>query len=202
MFIESVRISEGRMMLAPLHERRMHDTSMEAFGRFHLPPLSSIEIPDWCQTGEIKMRILYGEELEEVSFTKYNHRDIKKLKIVEAGRDIDYHLKYADRTCIDRLYNMRGDCDDIIVVKDGKICDTSYTNIILTDGYRMYVPSSFLLPGVMRSWLIATGTVQIGDFGISDILPDNKWGFTHLMMINAMMPPESAITIPLESVVR
>lgn len=200
MFIESVRISQGRVMLASFHECRMSDTCMETYGRFRLPPLSAIEIPDWCRAGEVKMRIVYGEDLEEVSFSKYECRDIKTLKIMEVGPDMDYHLKYADRSCIERFYNMREDCDDILMVRDGKICDTSYTNVILTDGKRKFVPSTFLLPGVMRSWLISSGEVQIGDFDVSALVPGNKWGITHLMMINAMMPPESAIVVPLESV--
>lgn len=201
MFVESVRISRGRMMLAAFHERRMFDTCMETYGNFNLPPLSALEIPDWCRSEEVKMRIVYGKELREVSFMKYERRAVKSLKVVEAGHDVDYHLKYADRSCLERLYALRGECDDILIVRNGKICDTSYTNVILTDGSRMIVPSTFLLPGVMRSWLISEGLAGVDDLDISSILPDNRWGFTHIMMINAMMPPESAITVPLESVV-
>lgn len=188
-------------MLAPFHERRMLDTCMEAYGEFRLPPLSAIDIPDWCHAGEVKMRIVYGRNIENVSFVRYERRAVRSLKVVEAGVDMDYHLKYADRACIERLYGMRGHCDDILIVRDGRICDTSYTNVIMTDGKRRFVPSTYLLPGVMRSWLISTGKVMVDDFDVTSLMPDNKWGFTHIMMINSMMPPESAIVIPLESVV-
>lgn len=201
MFIESVRISKGRMMLAPFHERRMFDTCMEAYGEFRLPPLSAIDMPDWCHAGEVKMRIVYGRNIENVSFVRYERRVVGSLKVVEAGAEMDYHLKYADRSCIERLYGMRGHCDDILIVRNGRICDTSYTNVIMTDGKRRFVPSTCLLPGVMRSWLISTGKVMVDDFDVSSLMPDNKWGFTHIIMINAMMPPESAIIIPLESVI-
>ncbi|MDE5713267.1 MAG: hypothetical protein K2I16_06560, partial [Muribaculaceae bacterium] len=57
-----------------------------------------------------------------------------------------------------------------------------------------------LLPGIMRRHLIESGKVAVLPLTNQDLRPGNRYGFTHLLMINAMMPPEAAPCIALENI--
>lgn len=62
-------------------------------------------------------------------------REIRSLRLVAADDELDYHLKYADRSALARLLQRRDDCDEILIVRDGAITDTSYSNVAFsTDG--------------------------------------------------------------------
>ena len=60
-------------------------------------------------------------------------REIRSLKVVVDDR-IDYSFKSADRSSLNRLTAQKGDCDEIIIVKNGLVTDTSFTNIAVFDG--------------------------------------------------------------------
>ena len=53
---------------------------------------------------------------------------------------------------------MRGACDEILIIKDGHITDTSISNIVfrLPDGWWL-TPFTPLLKGIMRTYLLESG---------------------------------------------
>ena len=66
--------------------------------------------------------------------------------------DICYPYKYTDRDNINRLIELRGDCDDILIIKNGMVTDSSYANVVFRDLNGNWVtPSTFLLPGTIRA---------------------------------------------------
>ncbi|MDE5635207.1 MAG: aminotransferase class IV [Muribaculaceae bacterium] len=95
----------------------------------------------------------------------------------------------------------RGDCDEILIIKDTLITDTSYSNIIFTGTDGIYTPRSPLLAGVMRQHLIDSGTLIEHDLTVSDIRPGNPLGITSAYMINAMLPPGAASPIPVGQII-
>ncbi|MDE5675768.1 MAG: aminotransferase class IV [Muribaculaceae bacterium] len=199
-FIETIRVSNGMIMLPHLHHQRMEATCRETFGSFHHPSPTTIPIPDKYSIGEVKLRIIYSRDEMQWEFIPYSRRPVHSLRIIEASPATDYHLKYADRTTLNRLHDLRDGCDEVLISISGKPCDTTYTNIILTDGKRLVTPSSCLLPGIMRRHLIESGKVAVLPLTNQDLRPGNRYGFTHLLMINAMMPPEAAPCIALENI--
>jgi 4-amino-4-deoxychorismate lyase len=84
---------------------------------------------------------------------------VNSLKLVDVCSDFDYHLKFADRSALNSLRELRGDCDEILIVKNGYITDTSYSNVVFTDGQHFVAPSTFLLPGTMRASLLNWGLI-------------------------------------------
>ncbi|MDE7080782.1 MAG: aminotransferase class IV [Muribaculaceae bacterium] len=200
-FLESIRISDGEMMLPELHARRMHDTCIEAFGHCPLPSPDSIRVPEEFGRGEVKLRILYDDAGWRHEFAHYSPRRVCSLRCVEVPAGFDYHLKYADRSGLDALRLRRGEADEILILRDGVPCDTSYSNILLADDAgRLVIPSSCLLPGVMRRHLTESGQAEVLPVSRADLLPGNQFGFTRLLMINAMLPPHLSPCIPLECI--
>jgi 4-amino-4-deoxychorismate lyase len=199
MLIETIRVVDGHFVDVERHLRRMKESSAEVYGHpVCLPDLSSSVIPAEMRRGIVKCRIEYGRGVSDISFTSYVPRDIRTLKLIDSPPGCDYHLKYADRGWIGELAAMRGDCDDILIIKDGLPTDTSYTNIMLQAGETFHTPDSCLLPGTMRARLIECGMAKIRHIALSDLFSSDS-PYTHIRLINAMMPLEEAPSVPISS---
>ncbi len=133
------------------------------------------------QSGWWKCRILYDGSGQEISLDSYHPKQVSSFKIVHDDQ-IDYRHKWADRSHLDRLYQQRGKCDDIIIIKDGKVTDSYYANLIFKKDGRWFTPESFLLPGVMRQKLLNEGVIQT-----ADITALNIRNFEKVKMINALL---------------
>jgi 4-amino-4-deoxychorismate lyase len=140
--------------------------------------LSGIERP---LTGLYKCRIVYDDEMKDVEFIAYQPKPIRSLRIIEHDR-INYEFKYKDRKTIDRLYELRKECDDILIVKRGLVTDSSYSNIIFKKGKRWYTPWSALLKGTQRQYLLENELIEEEEIRAEDIKT-----FETFKLINAML---------------
>ncbi len=110
-------------------------------------------------------------------------------------RSIDYHFKYADRTPLLQLLELRGACDDVLIVRHGEITDTSYSNILLFDGTRYVTPRASLLNGTKRRRLLEEGRIEE-----AAIRPSDLPRFQTLHLINAMLDIEDNISLPVSRI--
>ena len=147
LFIETIRVEDGTFVRPELHLQRMRQTVREAYGVASGFDLADGSIPLQHRKGTVKCRIVYGRSLSEISFAPYVPREIRSLRLVAADDELDYHLKYADRSALARLLQRRDDCDEILIVRDGAITDTSYSNVAFFDGRKYVTPDTFLLYG-------------------------------------------------------
>ena len=62
----------------------------------------------------------------------------------------------------DKLMELRGDKDDILIIKNGKVTDTSYANVVLSDkeGKCITPNSTYLLHGTRRASLLKSGKIR------------------------------------------
>ncbi len=124
--------------------------------------------PDSVDDRRHKCRLLYGRRIGTPQFEPYHPQRVTSLRAV-AAESLDYHLKYADRRLLTELRKRRGECDEIIIVVDGMVTDTSYSNLAFFDGSRWYTPDTPLLAGTKRDELIRTGTLEVARIAVSDI---------------------------------
>lgn len=182
LLIESIKLVDGRFCNLFYHEQRMLRAMSALFGSdddFHLEKfLSELPVP---ARGLFKCRILYDDTSKQVEFIPYQPREIRSLKIVEQDR-ITYEYKYADRRNIDKLFEQREDCDDILIVKKGNVTDSSFSNIVFRDGKNWYTPWSALLKGTMRQNLIDNNRITEENIQLADIKTFKKF-----KLINAML---------------
>lgn len=191
-FIETMRVVDGQIANLNAHLFRMRNTIIESFGaNSDLPNLCSLVVPIDAK----KCRIVYDTQIQSIEFSDYEPRRVTSLKLVEASPELDYHLKYADRSDLLSLRERRADCDDILIVKNGYITDTSYSNVVFTDGNVFVTPNSFLLPGTMRSLLLQKGEIAEASITIEDIK-----NYTHVALINAMLPLHTVPFIPVSNI--
>jgi 4-amino-4-deoxychorismate lyase len=179
--IESIRLLDGRFCNLFYHEQRM----IRALDLLYGTPqsvnleklLGELTVP---ATGLFKCRILYDDAVTDISLTRYSPRVIRSLKVVEHDT-ISYAFKYENRTDIEQLFEKRGGCDDILIVKKGDITDSSYSNVVFSRGKEWFTPWSTLLKGTMRQNLIENNKVREEDITLKDLR-----SFDKCKLINAM----------------
>ena len=119
--------------------------------------------------------------VEEIAFQHNHKRKIKSFKVVQCD-EIDYSLKYADRSLLNELFSLREEHDDILIVKNGLLTDTSYCNIVLENNQQFFTPGTPLLKGTKREELLQSGLIQEAYLTVSDLVL-----FKRIHFINAML---------------
>jgi 4-amino-4-deoxychorismate lyase len=141
-----------------------------------------------------KCRVIYSKSIEKIEFLPYSFRQIKTLRLVE-NNGIDYSNKYADRTELDNLFSQKGECDDIIIVKNGLITDSFAANLVFYDGEKWWTPDSPLLKGTKREKLLEEKTISACKIEVSDLHKYSRVG-----LINAMIEFDAMPVIRIENI--
>jgi 4-amino-4-deoxychorismate lyase len=182
LLLESIRLSDGEFQNLFYHEQRMNRALKFLCGvqeHFDLEAfLSQIDRP---ANGLYKCRIVYDDSSRDIEFIPYQYKKIDSLRVVEHDR-ISYEFKYADRKLIDRLYALKKEYDDVLIVKRGLVTDSSFSNIVFRRGNRWYTPWSALLKGTMRSNLLERNLIHEEEIRVEDIKT-----FDSFKLINAML---------------
>jgi len=196
LLVETIKVKDGEIFNIDYHSARFNKTRKELFSAGPAVDLGDkLNIPAYALKGLFKCRIEYNEHIRKIDFTPYELRNISTLKMIDAG-DLEYHYKYIMRDSINQLFEQRGMCDDILMIKDGKICDTSYANIILrAEDQTWYTPSTYLLRGTKREYLLNMGLIRE-----REITPYNLGEFKELRLINSMIDIEDTAGIPVSSI--
>jgi len=195
--IETICLKDRQLLHPEWHEKRLNDTRKELFGiTASLKLQDFITLPSSLQDGVYKCRILYGEQIESVEFQPYSPRLLRSLQLVECG-ELDYRFKYEDRGAIDRLSVLRGNADDILLVRDGLITDTSFSNIVFFDGKSWVTPDSCLLNGTQRQRLLFEGVIEEVSITVSDLKK-----YSYAKPINAMLDFAGTETFPVTAIRR
>jgi len=181
-FIETIKIVNGIASNIELHTERAIETILHHFGVKRKLPFELL-IPDGFKKkiGVFKLRVIYSIEIESFTIEPYKPKRTRSLKLVDGG-DIDYSYKYEDRSEIEKLLLQRENCDDILIVKNGFITDTSYTNILFSEGSQLYTPSTYLLNGVKRQQMLRDRIIAEKPLKVEDL---NKTSGIYL--INSMI---------------
>lgn len=180
--VESLKILDGRLYHTSYHNARMNASRRQLFRCAGLLDLEDIvRVPEEHRRGLYKCRVIYGNDVHAVEFHPYVKRTVCSLRLLEAD-DIDYSHKYENRDAINDLLSLKGDCGDVLIIKQGEITDASSANVALFDGYRWVTPLNPLLKGTCRSRLIDAGILAE-----RRLCPQDLRRFTKLSLINAMM---------------
>lgn len=186
-FLETIKIVDGRFLNLDRHLDRMRKCCDDMFGESLSFVIDNTEIPFDMRTGTVKCRIVYNRSVLDVSYSSYSPRRIDSLRVVHCN-DIDYHYKYADRWCLERLLELKDGCDDILIIKNGFVTDTSYSNVAFSDGDNLFIPKTYLLNGCKRRFLIENDMAREIAITYGDIK-----SFSTIHLINAMLEPGEVV---------
>lgn len=193
--VETLKLKDGVIQNMEYHQNRLDCAMNELFPDAPKINLDTvILIPEHCNSGIFKVRVVYGSEIEKIEIEPYHFRTIQSLKVVH-HESIDYHLKYTNRQILQELFAQRENCDDIIIVKNGFVTDSFAANLLFFDGEKWFTPTTPLLLGTKRQLLIDQGIIserEIREDGIS--------GFQKVGLINAMIDLDEMPVIAVEKV--
>lgn len=184
--IESICLIDGKFRNLEYHLNRMEISREKLFKikkEFDLE--SSIEIPENCKKGKFKCRIVYDEEIKSVEFIPYQMKVIKSFRLYEDSA-IDYRFKFEERGFFEVIKSSVEE-EEVIITQNGQICDTSFSNLVFYDSENWITPTSYLLNGTMRQFLLDTDQI-IED----EVFPKDLNRFVSFKLINAMMNLEES----------
>lgn len=194
-FIETIKVKNKKFFNLPYHQKRF-DKARRDFFRISQPSdaLYNIQLPNNIDNGLYKCRVIYSDAIKKIEFIKYTAPIINSLKIVRCD-DIDYSYKYTNRKKLNQLKEGRGECDDILIVKDVEVTDISFGNIVFYDGIHYVTPKNPLLKGTMRAKLLDNKQIIEKVISVNDI-----WSFQKVFIINALLSLDDNVCIAVENI--
>jgi 4-amino-4-deoxychorismate lyase len=173
-------IVDGRIRNAEYHSARMNRARRELFDL-----RDELDVRDIGGTGNglhglVRCRIVYGDTVFSVTNEEYIRQPIRSLHCVRRD-DISYEYKYEERSQFAEALRSRHECDEILIVKHGRITDTSFSNVAFFREHIWVTPAEPLLKGTMRASLLDRGMIVEEDIRVSDLQH-----FSQVMLINAL----------------
>ncbi|MBP7901686.1 MAG: aminotransferase class IV [Spirochaetes bacterium] len=73
-------------------------------------------------------------------------------------------------------------CDEIIILKNGMVTDSSFSNLAFYDSGKWFTPETFLLNGIMRQKLLADNIIHEKKIAVNDMKKYEKISFINSML--------------------
>jgi 4-amino-4-deoxychorismate lyase len=183
-FVESLKFVNHQFFNLEYHQARFDSTRNLYYPSSEKISLSDIlRIPENIVPDQVyKCRIVYGELVDEVIFEPYTPRQISRFYLVVCPDEFDYSSKLTDRSFFDRARAKLKPDEDFIYIKKGLITDTSFANLVFTDGNQLVTPSEPLLRGTKRAYYLDKGLISEKILRVQDIRD-----YTGFYVINAML---------------
>ncbi|DAB28556.1 MAG: branched-chain amino acid aminotransferase [Sulfurimonas sp. RIFOXYD12_FULL_33_39] len=181
-FLETIRAEDGEVFHISYHQKR-YESVLKKFGVKEVQNLSLYLNPP--KNGMYRCRLTYDLSKEphqiDVTYYKYIKRDIASLKLLYDD-NIEYSLKSTCREELDKLFAKRGECDDVLIIKNSFITDTSIANIAFYDLQRWITPALPLLKGTTRQRLLEEGKIFEKKIHVDELK-----NFSNVALMNAMI---------------
>lgn len=193
-FIESIKIEDQKPYLLDLHQQRMNDT-FRHFGKDSVMDIATMyQNLEHDEDGLYKWRILYDLDGNfESKLIPYAISEIENFELVVAD-DLDYSFKYEDRKELEKMKS-KSRCEEIMIVKNGYIADTSYSNVLFLKNKNWFTPSTYLLNGVQRQHLLKNKKIKEAEISLSTLKE-----YSHFQLINALNDFDDMFVYPITAI--
>lgn len=193
-FIETIKVVDGKIMNLERHVQRVMETAKHfQYNELHIDR-ERLESIAKTSVGISKLRFIYDRTgIHDITCTPYMMRRISQLLLAD-GNAIDYSFKYEDRTMLDSMNRNSGKETEMLIVKDGFVTDTTYTNVAFNDGKQWLTPRKPLLAGTKRALLIEKSLITEHDIKPSDIN-----NYHSIALFNAMIELGEAV-LPISAI--
>ncbi len=188
---ETMRINNNRVENLRFHNERLNNSRKNLFGIKDEIDVSRLF--GGIQKDENRLRVIYSADSIRTEITQYTPRVINSLKCIRTEQ-FDYSHKYLDRSILTDLSDKKADCDEIIIIINDIVTDTTISNIVFFDGVNYLTPDTPLLKGTKRRELLEKGIIKEARITINDIKH-----FAYATLINAMLELNE-IVIPVNKI--
>jgi 4-amino-4-deoxychorismate lyase len=163
-FLETILAQEGELPFLPWHQRRLERTLLR-HGIAADYRLADLLAPP--RQGRWRCRVVYDAGGMRAEYLPYTPRIVKTLRAVEDDR-IAYRDKTTERGALEALFALRGGADDVLIVQEGLITDTTVANVACLLGGEWLTPASVLLEGTARARLLFEGRLREADITLAE----------------------------------
>lgn len=193
-FIESIKVEDQEIYLLELHQKRINQTFAH-FGKEGSIDLAKIyKNLEHDEDGLFKLRISYDlDKRIRTQMIPYAIPEIQDFQLVE-NNSFDYSFKFEDRKELDRM-KMKAKAEEIIIVRNNHITDTSFSNLLFLKGKDWFTPNSFLLNGVQRQHLLKQKKIKEAEITLQNIKQ-----FSHFQLINALNDFDDMFIYPIDRI--
>ncbi|KMQ71800.1 aminotransferase class IV [Chryseobacterium koreense] len=193
-FFESIKIEDQEISLLDFHQKRVNETFAN-FGKEGSIDLGKIyKSLNHDEDGLFKLRISYDlNKGFRTQLIPYAISEISDFQLVE-NNSFSYSFKFEDRKEFERM-KIKAKADEIIIVKNNHITDTSFSNLLFQKGKEWFTPSTFLLNGVQRQHLLKAKKIKE-----TEITLQNIQEFSHFQIINAMNDFDDMFIYPISRI--
>ena len=178
LLLETIRIEEGKALYLDYHNQRLNQSRKELFSIGETMDLGQYLSPP--ARGIYRCRVLYNTEIQKIEYLPYRPKQINHISLVESS--IDYSYKYADRGAFDKLLAAHSESDEILIVRESLLTDTTIANIAFLKKGKWITPKEPLLKGTARERLIDGGFLSLGNIRKEEIS-----SFDGFALMNAMI---------------
>lgn len=193
-FIESIKIEDQKIFLLDLHQKRINQTFAH-FGKEGSLDLAKIfKNLEVDEDGLFKLRIAYDLNKNfRTQLIPYAISEIVDFQLVENNL-FDYSFKFEDRKEFERMKS-KANAEEIIIVKNNHITDTSFSNLLFLKGKDWFTPSTYLLNGVQRQHLLKNRKIMEAEITLQNISE-----YSHFQIINAMNDFDDMFIYPISKI--
>ena len=145
-YFETVKCEDYEIFNLEYHNKRVANTiGLNINLQEYIYPLSE-EL--------LRCKVTYNDfEVLNVEYFPYKKREISSFKLV-FDDEISYSKKYLNRENLDSLFLRKEDCDEIIIIKNGVVTDTSIANIAIFYENKWITSKNCLLNGTTKQRLL------------------------------------------------
>jgi Branched-chain amino acid aminotransferase/4-amino-4-deoxychorismate lyase len=193
-FIESIKVEDQEIFLLEFHQKRVNETFAH-FGKEGSIDLAKIfKNLNHDEDGLFKLRIVYDlDKRIRTQMIPYAIPEIEDFQLVE-NNSFDYSFKFEDRKELDKM-KMKAKAEEIIIVKNNHITDTSFSNLLFLKGKDWFTPNTYLLNGVQRQNLLKMKKIKEAEITLQNIKE-----FSHFQIINSLNDFDDMFIYPIDRI--
>ncbi|MDN5067236.1 aminotransferase class IV family protein [Aliarcobacter butzleri] len=145
-YFETIKCEDFEVFNLDYHQKRVANTiGLNINLQEYINPISE-EL--------LRCKLIYDENgVVDVLYFPYKKREIKSFKII-FDNEIEYSKKYLNRVKLDELYEKKDDCDEVIIIKNEIVTDTTIANIAIFYENSWITSKNCLLGGTTRARLL------------------------------------------------
>jgi 4-amino-4-deoxychorismate lyase len=182
---ESIRVNDGQVPLLDFHQKRIELSYSAVFKKVSTYNLKECIEPFLKKDGIQKCRFIYDDKNYRVEIIDYQLIEPKRIGWLRIDPNFNYSFKFFNRSFFNKINEVYSACDEIILIQNNEITDSTYCNIVIYINNEWILPKSYLLNGVERSRIISKYNFTVAPVSIDKFLLAKEY-----KLINSMRPFE------------